>query len=107
MDYFPELEVAESDAGLEEDGIGGEVWWGFLLGHKIKGRDCTAEVAHVELADQTVLEGLEVGVFTRVGGGDNVWWEGFRVLEEGGRRGWAGEGRERVIMALNLPQRLV
>ena len=36
------------------------------------------------------------------------WREGFRVLEEGGRRGWAGEGRERVIiMALNLPQRLV
>ena len=35
------------------------------------------------------------------------WREGFRVLEEGGRRGWAGEGRERVIMVLNLPQRLV
>ena len=45
---------------------------GFLLGHEIKGRDCMAEVAHVELADQSVLEGLEVGVFTRVGGGDNV-----------------------------------
>ena len=27
------------------------------------------------------------------------WREGFRVLEEGGRRGRAGEGRERVITA--------
>ena len=35
------------------------------------------------------------------------WREGFRVLEEGGRRGWAGEGREGVIMVLNLHQRLV
>ena len=30
------------------------------------------EVAHVELADPTVLEGLEVGVFVRVRVGDNV-----------------------------------
>ena len=72
MDEFPELEVAESNAGLEEDGVGGEVWWGVLLGHEIKGRDCMAEVAHVELANQTVLEGLEVEVFERVRGGDNV-----------------------------------
>ena len=25
------------------------------------------------------------------------WRGGLRVLKEGGRRGWAGEGRERVI----------
>ena len=72
MDEFPELEVAESDAGLEEDGVGGEIWWGVLLGHEIKGGECMVEAAHVELADQTVLEGLEVGVFVRVGVGDNV-----------------------------------
>ena len=63
MDEFLELEVADSDAGLEEDGVAGEVWWGVLLGHEIKGRDCMAKVANVELADQTVLEGLEVGGF--------------------------------------------
>ena len=72
MDEFPELEVAESDAGLEEDGVGGEVWWGVLQGHEIKGGECMVEVAHVELADLTVLEGLEVGVFVRMRVGDNV-----------------------------------
>ena len=69
-----------------------------MLGHEIKGRDCMAEVAHVELADQTVLEGLEVGGFLRESEeGIMFWREGFRVLEEGGRRGWAGEGREREL----------
>ena len=92
MDEFPELEVAESDAGLEEDGEGGEVWWGVLLGHEIKGGERMTEVAHVELADQTVLEGLEVGVFEGVGGEDNVLagrLQGFgRRWEEGlGGRG--------------------
>ena len=77
----------ESDAGLEEDGVGGEVWWDVLQGHEIKGGECMVEVAHVELADPTVLEELEVGVFVRVRVGDNVLAGGLRVLKEGGRRG--------------------
>ena len=43
-----------------------------MQGHEIKGGECMVEVAHVELADPTVLEGLEVGVFVRMRVGDNV-----------------------------------
>ena len=53
------------------------------------------------------LRGSKLGFLRESEEGIMFWREGFRVLEEGGRRGWAGEGRERVIMALNLPQRLV
>ena len=53
------------------------------------------------------LRGSKLGFLRESEEGIMFWQEGFRILEEGGRRGWAGEGRERVIMVLNLHLRLV
>ena len=57
---FAELEIPGPDAGLEEKGVGGEVWVGTLLGHAIKGGDCFVEVTHIEVVDQTVVKEFKV-----------------------------------------------
>lgn len=57
------MELAGSDGGFEEEGVGEEVGVEALLGHEIKGRDCLAEVAHTGLLDQAVLQVFEVGIF--------------------------------------------
>ena len=37
MNKFAQIELAGSDAGLEEDRVGDEVWGESLLGHEIQG----------------------------------------------------------------------
>lgn len=57
-----EIEIAGPNTGFEEEGIGGEVRVGPVLDHEIKGRDCFAEVARIEVADQTVVKGFEAEI---------------------------------------------
>lgn len=65
VDELSELEIAGPDAGLEEEGVGGEVWVGPVMDHKIKGGDCFAEAAHIEVVDQTALVWLKIEAFRR------------------------------------------
>lgn len=62
VDEFSELEVPGPDAGLEEEGVGGEIWVGAAVGHEIEGGYCFAEMAHIDLGDQTVMERLKVWI---------------------------------------------
>ena len=64
VNEFSELKVPGPDTGLEEEGVGGEVWVDTLLGHEIEGRDCFVEVADIEVVDQMVVKGFRVW----------VWW---------------------------------
>lgn len=63
VNEFAELEIPGPDAGLEEKGVGGEVWVGTLLGHAIKGGDCVVELTHIEVVDQTVVKEFKVLVW--------------------------------------------
>lgn len=56
MDGSAEFEVSGSDAGLEEDGVGGEIGAVIGAGHEIEGGDCFIDAAHICVADQMGLE---------------------------------------------------
>ena len=62
VNEFAELEVPGPYTGLEEEGVGGEVWVGTLLGHEMEGQDCFVEVAHIEVVDLTVVKGFRVWI---------------------------------------------
>lgn len=62
MNYPAEFEIAGPNTGFEEEGIGGKVWVGPVLNHEIEGGDCFAEVASIEVVDQTVIKGLEAEI---------------------------------------------
>ncbi len=64
VNEFSELKVPGPDTGLEEEGVGGEVWVDTLLGHEVEAGDCFVEVTHIELVDQTMVKGFRVW----------VWW---------------------------------
>ncbi|KAM1218128.1 hypothetical protein ACFX2J_045156 [Malus domestica] len=74
VDKLSQVEVPGSDAGLEEEGVGGEVRVRPKLCHEIEGGDCFAEMADINVADQTVAEKVKVGGF--LGGAERRrWWE--------------------------------
>ncbi len=60
VNEFPQLEIPGPDAGLEEKGVGGEVWVGTLLGHAIKGGHCFVELTHIEVVDRTMVKEFKV-----------------------------------------------
>lgn len=64
MDGSTQFEVSGSDAGLEENGVGGEIRVEIGAGHEIKGGDCFIDSAHIRMVDQTALERLEA---------DDIW----------------------------------
>lgn len=56
MEETTELEISGSDAGFEEDGVGGEVRGEVRARHEIKGGDCFLQMAEIGMADETGLE---------------------------------------------------
>lgn len=72
MDDLTQSEVPGSDAGLEEHGVGGEVWGEIRAGHETKDRDCFLNAARICVADQAVFERFEADVSGRSNGGDFV-----------------------------------
>lgn len=65
VDKSAQVEIPGPDTGLEEEGVDGEIWVSPALGHEIKGGDCFAEMTHIDVADQTVIEGIKIGAFLR------------------------------------------